>query len=344
MEEADSSFPAERPLPMNVVRGVYVEIDTGNVLTYVRPFAAVVIIFIGTVTLCTMPGDNPNGLLLRNIIPFVALIAALLLEKLPSINNIIDVITRHAVCIWIFHVVYSLVFGGYGRDNTNDLVLDTMASFTCSSVAIAGSFLLEWTYDKFSSVVHRYNMQQLSVFFMMAMILFPHNRAIIRFNHVLDFALRSTLFVAFVAGDLISALILHDRVEAYSFFIGKWWIFYVHPWLLPILILNVIKIGMRRTELAVARARMDSGDLEQMRDSSSVDAEEEQIALVVSHSASANEQRYIFNRPRRQHGGGLLTRKWEDRKQIRGPPREGEVDVSRLVELSEGASVGSKSV
>ena len=138
-----------------VVRGVHVEIDTGNVLTYMRPAGAVFIIFIGTVCLCTIPDDTAQSLLFRYEIPFIAMIASMFLEKLPSINNIIDVITRHLVTLWIFHVVYSMVF-------REEVVLKTMASFLCSSVAIGGSFVLEWTYDKFESVVKRYKMQQLS--------------------------------------------------------------------------------------------------------------------------------------------------------------------------------------
>ena len=310
----------------DIVRGVYVEIDTGNVLTYMRPAGAVFIIFIGTVCLCTIPGDDTGSLLVRYEIPFVAMIASMFLEKLPSINNIIDVITRHAITLWIFHVVYSMVF-------REEVLLGTMASFLCSSVAIAGSFLLEWTYDKFEGVVRRYRMQQLSVFFMMTMILFPHERAIIRFNHVLEFAMRSVLFVGFVACDLISALILSDRVEPYSFFIGKWWIFYVHPWLLPILFLSTIKIGMRRAEIAVERAQAVGLQLDE-----AASEPEEEISLVVNHHGSANEQRYSFTRPR----GKILTHKWEDRHKNR--PTVAQVDISRLVELSEGVSVGSKSV
>lgn len=321
----------------DILRGIYVEIDTGNVLTYMRPAGAIFIIFIGTVCLCTIPDDDLTGLLVRYEIPFVAIIASMLLEKLPSINNIIDVITRHTVSIWIFYVIYSMVFRS--NEGEESVVLGTMASFLCSSVAIAGSFLLEWTYDKFAPVVQRYNMQQLSVFFIMIMVLFPHERSILRFDHVLEFSLRSGLFVLFVSGDLISALILNDRVEPYSFFIGKWWIFYVHPWLLPILFLNIIKIGMKRAELAVDRARAENGDLEQMEHDAS---EDEQIALVVKQSSSANEQRYIFNRPKRS--SGMLTHKWEDRKQYHGPPMAGEVDVGRLVELSEACSIGAKSV
>lgn len=307
-----------------IVRGVYVEIDTGNVLTYMRPAGALCIIFVGTVCLCTIPGGDDQALLVRYEIPFVTMIASMFLEKLPSINNIIDVITRHALTVWTFHVVYSMVF-------RKEVVLGTMASFLCSSVAIAGSFLLEWTYDKFESTVRRYKMQQLAVFFMMTMILFPHERAIIRFDHVLEFALRTTLFAVFVGGDLISALVLNDRVEPYSFFIGKWWIFYVHPWLLPILFLNIIKIGMRRAELAVERARADDIGVEE-------EEPEEQLSLVINQHGSANEQRYSFTRPRK----GLLTHKWEDRKFKRGPPREGEVDITRLVELSESQIIGAK--
>ena len=310
----------------DVVRGVYIEIDTGNVLTYMRPSGAVFIIFIGTVCLCTIPDDNNSSLLVRNVIPFVAMIASMFLEKLPSINNIIDVITRHGISLWIFYVVYSMVFN-------EDVLLGTMWSFLCSSIAIAGSFLLEWTYDKFENVVRRYRMQQLSVFFMMTMILFPHERAIIRFDHVLEFVMRVVLFVGFVASDLISALILNDRVEPYSFFIGKWWIFYVHPWLLPILFLSVIKTGMRRAELAVDRAQASGLELDE-----AVTEEEEEISLVVNQHGSANEQRYSFTRPR----GRMITHKWEDRHQKRPPATE--IDVSRLVELSEGVSVGSKSV
>ena len=311
----------------DVLRGVYVEIDTANVLTYMRPAGAVFIIFIGTVCLCTIPGDDDGALLIRYEIPFVSMVAAMLIEKLPSINNIIDVITRHTLTLWIFHVVYSMVF-------RQEVLLGTMASFTCSSAAIAGSFLLEWTYDKFDNLVRRYKMQQLSVFFMMAMVLLPHERATLRFDHVLEFALRTVLFVAFVGVDLISALLLRDRVEPYSFFICKWWIFYVHPWLLPILLLAVIKIGMRRAELAVEIAQCEGTDLEAESES------DEQVSLVINQPGSANEQRYSFTRPRK----GLLTQKWEDRKIRRGPPIDGEIDVSRLVELSEVASIGSKSV
>ncbi len=311
----------------DVVRGVYIEIDTGNVLTYMRPAGGVFIIFIGTVCLCTIPGDDNAALLVRYEIPFVAMIAAMLLEKLPSINNIIDVITRHCIAIWIFHVMYSMVF-------SEEVLLGTMASFMCSSVAIAGSFVLEWTYDKFDTVVKRYKMQQLSVFFMMSMILFPHERAILRFEHVLEFALRTGLFVGFVGGDLISALVLNDRVEPYSFFIGKWWIFYVHPWLLPILFLNVIKIGMRRAEIAVERAHEQGTGLEEADQTPS-----EEISLVVNQHGSANEQRYSFTRPRK----GMLTHKWEDRR-LKRPPKDGEVDITRLVELSDSASIGAKSV
>ena len=309
-----------------IVRGIYVEIDTENVLTYMRPAGAICIIFIGTVCLCTIPGNDTQSLLVRYEIPFVAMIASMLLEKLPSINNIIDVITRHALTLWIFHVVYSMVF-------REEVVLGTMASFLCSSVAIAGSFLLEWTYDKFDNVVRRYNMQQLSVFFMMTMILFPHERAIIRFDHVLEFALRTTLFALFVGVDLITALILNDRVEPYSFFVGKWWIFYVHPWLLPILFLNIIKIGMHRAELAVERARATEFGLVEQEP-------EEQVSLVINQPGSSNEQRYSFTRPRK----GLITHKWEDRKIKRGPPPASEVDITRLVELSDSQSIGAKSV
>ena len=308
-----------------IVRGVYVEIDTGNVLTYMRPSVAVCIIFVGTVCLCTIPGTDNQSLLIRYEVPFVAMIALMCLEKLPSINNIIDVITRHTLTIWIFHVIYSMVF-------REEVLLGTMASFLCSSVAIAGSFLLEWTYDKFMNTVRRYKLQQLTVFFMITMILFPHERSIIRFDHVLEFALRTCVFTFFVSVDLITALILNDRVEPYSFFIGKWWIFYVHPWLLPILFLNIIKIGMRRAELAVEQTRADNISVEE-------EEPEEQLSLVINQQGSANEQRYSFTRPRR----GLLTHKWEDRKIKRGPPGD-DVDITRLVELSENQSIAAKSV
>lgn len=311
----------------DVLVGTTVVVDTENVNTYLKPCAVTLIIL--THAFCIIPAmyDTTNPMV--SMAPVMSLMLWSLVQKLPSVHLTIDKVTDGAFLIWWLWVLYGFLWIDHKVGWWTDA-----GTFLLSAIAIGGSWILEWLYERISNVrITSTVLPVIQNIFTGLLLCFAHESAVLSDKSPYDCMLRVALFLGFCWADMVTLLIFGDCLNLNSFFANKWWIFYVHTWLIPLQIVVWIRLGIRRSELYMARHEAQSDH----RDDAPSD--QETLLTVVKRDSlgGSHEQRYLF-----QEGGQTdrarrltLTRGWRSKqKNAELLMKKENIDIGRLKQLA----------
>lgn len=315
-------------VPKISVRGIHVVVDTENVSTYVKPCAVTLTILAHTcVVIPTSFNSNHMAVCMS---PIICSAVFFFIRSLTSVHVTIDEVSNGAFTIWLAWVVY-----GFLWSNHTDAWWSDAASFGLSSAAIASSILIEWLYEKISSPrVVRSVLPYVQVTLISFLLCFAHSSAILQEDKPYSAVIRVLLFLTFCWVDMITMLMFNDGLNIYSFFANKWWIFYVHPWLLPVQVIVWIKLGIRRSELYLDNRRAQETDCRSVEEGST------EMMLTVTETVDEDphkrrQQSYIFQRGAKS-GNSILKRGWRDsrRSEVDQSETRSVPDISKLRQLA----------
>lgn len=331
-EQGEMSYTREMSdidFPKVPVRGIHVVVDTENVSTYVKPCAVTLTILAHTcVVIPTAFNSNHMAVCMS---PIICTAVFFCIRSLTSVHVTIDEVSGGAFSIWLAWVVYGFLWSNHANAWWSDA-----ASFGLSSAAIASSILIEWLYEKISSPrVVRTILPYVQVATISVLLCFAHSSAILQEDKPYSAVIRVILFLSFCWVDMITMLMFNDGLNIYSFFANKWWIFYVHPWLLPMQVIVWIRLGIRRSELYLDNKR------EQADGRSATEEGSTEMMLTVTETEEEDphkrrQQSYIFQRGTKRIGSSMLKRGWRDsrRREVDESETRSVPDISKLRQLA----------
>lgn len=208
-------------------------------------------------------------------------------------------------------------------------------TFLLSTIAIGGSWIVEWLYEKLpSSRWRRIILPLVQNAFVGTLLCFAHESAVLTSISPYNAIVRVFLFLVFCWIDMVTLLVFGDRLHLNSFFANKWWIFYVHTWLMPLQIVVWIRLGLRRSELYMAQRDTQSNHRE-------CEPEEQETLLTVvkrDNLGGHHEQRYLFQENAEKTRRLTLTRGWRSKQRTtmdhRMTTTNEPIDIGRLKQLA----------
>tara|TARA_B110000196_G_scaffold318659_1_gene334562 strand:- start:2487 stop:3554 length:1068 start_codon:yes stop_codon:yes gene_type:complete len=327
LTDEDSVFSA----PKIPVRGVYVVVDTDNVQTYVKPCAVTLTVLAHTCVV--VPTAFSSNHLAVCMSPIICATLFFFIKSIATVHVTIDDVSGGAFGIWYAWVVYGFLWG-----NHPDAWWADSASFALSAAAIASSVLIEFFYEKITSPrVVRTILPYVQVTIVAFFLCFAHSSAVLQEDKPYSAVARVILFLTFCWVDMVTMLMFNDGLNIYSFFANKWWIFYVHPWLLPVQCIVWIKIGIRRSELYLDKVKHKKEHAATAEDGST-----EMMITVTEHDDEdphhRRQQSFMFQRGINRTSS-MLKRGWRERR--RGnveredhSQHESDLDISKLKALA----------